>query len=119
MIRLDALSTALVVAVATAGCAAATTDESTAEDPSPSARVTVAVDHCFVQPVTFAGERWNVPFGDQFGWGGGLPPDWQGAGEIVRVSADEARYTDDGGATVVLKHVDDPAVRPVDKALCD
>jgi hypothetical protein len=37
---------------------------------------------------------------------------------MKRVSKDRARFDDDGGSTVVFLPVNDPAVRPVEKALC-
>jgi hypothetical protein len=127
MKRLPALpAVAALVALAT-GCTATTGSE----QPSPrgqeaagatepgSARLKVEMNHCFVEPVTFDGRQWNVPFKKQFGWGGMEPKHWQGAGVMVRVAENTARFNDDGGAAVVFKPVDDPAVRPVEKAVCD
>ncbi|WP_127479226.1 hypothetical protein [Nocardioides pantholopis] len=92
-----------------------------ADSPSPtpaSARVEVAVGHCFVLPVEFDGEQWNVPFEDQFGWGGLQPAGWQGTGVMVRVGEREARFVDRGGATVEFRPVTDPTVRRVEEAWC-
>lgn len=85
---------------------------------APSERLEIDMGHCFVEPVTFDGEQWNVPFDQQFG-GGGLQPDgWVGTGVMTRVDDDEARFADDGGASITFLLVDDPAVTPVEKALC-
>ncbi len=123
--RLLTLTAAVALAVLATGCTATTNSEpspggeaSSATQPS-SARVKVEVNHCFVEPVSFDGEQWNVPFTKQFGWGGMQPERWQGDGVMVRVDENKARFQDDGGATVVFKPVDDPAVRPVEKALCN
>lgn len=86
---------------------------------APSVRLEIELGHCFVEPVAFDGDQWNVPFDDQFG-GGGLEPDnWQGTGVMTRVAEDEARFDDDGGASVTFLLVEDPAVTPVEGALCD
>ncbi len=77
------------------------------------------VNHCFVEPVSLDGEQWNVPFKKQFGWGGMQPKHWQGSGVMVRAGENEARFEDDGGATIVFRPVGDVSVRPVEKALCD
>ena len=74
---------------------------------------------CFVEPVWFDGQQWNVPFEAQFGSGGMQPDRWQGAGVMVRTAASEARFEDDGGAIVVFRPVNDPSVRPVETAGCD
>jgi len=84
-----------------------------------SARIEVKMNHCFVEPVPFDGERCNVPFDRQFGWGGLQPKRWRGTGVMVRVGENQARFKDDGGLTVVFRPVDAPSVRPVKKALCD
>lgn len=114
-----------LVALAT-GCTATTggnpqsrgQEASSATEPV-SARLKVQINHCFVVPVSFDGKQWNVPFKKQFGWGGPQPKNWQGAGVMVRVAENTARFTDDGGSAVVFKPVNDPAVRPVEKAICD
>lgn len=123
--RLFILPAAVALAVVSSGCMAATDGmtspggEASSRSEPASARVTVEVNHCFVEPVSFDGEQWNVPFKKQFGWGGMQPTHWQGAGVMVRAGENEARFKDDGGATVVFRPVDDPSVRLVEKALCD
>ena len=116
---------AAAIAALTFGCVAATdsatspeSEASSASEPA-SARLKVEVNHCFVEPVSFDGEQWNVPFGEQFGWGGMQPKHWHGAGVMVRAGANEARFEDDGGATLVFRPVGDPSVRQVERALCD
>lgn len=84
----------------------------------PSARVKVEMNHCFVLPVAFDGRQWNVPFDKQFGSGGLWPKNWRGVGVMTRVSADRARFADDGGAEVMFRPVDDPRVRPVENVPC-
>lgn len=81
-------------------------------------RLTIEMGHCWVEPVAFDGEQWNVPFDDQFGWGGLEPKNWQGTGVMTRVADDEARFDDDGGSSVTFLLVDDPAVTPVEEAIC-
>jgi len=76
------------------------------------------MNHCFVEPVSFDGEQWNLPFEEQFGWGGLEPKHWRGTGVMVRIDKDQARFEDDGGSTVLFRPVDDPLVRPVEDALC-
>jgi len=98
------------------GRAAAATESATK---APLARVEVKMNHCFVEPVSFDGEQWNVPFDMQFGWGGMEPKRWRGAGVMTRVGEDQARFKDDGGSTVVFRPVDDPLVQPVEDAICD
>lgn len=88
-----------------------------ADDPTPTS-IRVRVNHCFVETLTFDGERWNVPFRGQFGDGGSMPPGWKGRGVIERVSEAEARYTDDGGTTLVFRLADDPSVKEVESAVC-
>lgn len=119
------MGVAAAVALLVAGCTA-TTDSTTPEpkEASPSVvvgnfRVEVELGHCFVEPVLFDGEEWNVPFDSQFGWGGMAPKNWKGTGAMTRVSEDRARFEDDGGSTVAFLPVDHPSVRPVDRALCD
>ena len=53
--------------------------------------------------LAFDGARWRVPHDRQFGRGGALPLTWVGEGRVVRVSADTARYTDDGGTELPLE----------------
>jgi hypothetical protein len=125
MRRLRMLPAAAVsVAVLASGCVAANDSQtspgntaSSGSDPT-SARVQVEVNHCFVEPVSFDGVQWNVPFKEQFGWGGMEPKHWMGTGTMVRTGQYEARFEDDGGATLVFRPVDHPSVRPVEKALC-
>lgn len=83
-----------------------------------SERLEIEMGHCWVEPVTFDGEQWNVPFDQQFGWGGLEPDNWQGTGVMTRVAEDEARFDDDGGSSVKFLLVDDPAVTPVEEAMC-
>ncbi|MCW2791423.1 MAG: hypothetical protein JWO76_521 [Nocardioides sp.] len=125
MSRLLALPAVVVAAVLVVGCAAMPEPEpaphaepSSASGPA-SVRVRVELGHCFVEPVSFDGEMWNVAFEDQFGWGGVPPRHWRGTGVIERVDDDEARFRDDGGATVVFRPLDDPSVRRVERAPCD
>lgn len=108
------------VVVLAAGCASTSTLERPATPPAVSTteRIDVTLDHCFVEPVSFDGEDWNVPFDRQFGWGGLEPADWRGSGMMHRVAADRARFEDDGGSTVIFRQVDDPAVSPVEDAVC-
>jgi hypothetical protein len=116
---------AVALAVLTSGCGSDTDSVTasggrTASGSEPaSARVNVEMNHCFVEPVSFDGEQWNVPFKKQFGWGGPQPSHWQGTGVMVRAGKHDARFKDDGGAMVVLRPVDDPSIRPVENALCD
>lgn len=84
-----------------------------------SGRVTIQMNHCFVEPVTFDGEQWNVPFEQQFGWGGLQPKRWQGVGVMMRLGEQKARFSDKGGATIVFRPVDHPSVREVEKTGCD
>ena len=122
---LNLLATSLAVVGLNAGCVAATDNEvsprGVASFPSgsASARVKVELNHCFVGTVSFDGEKWNVPFNKQFGWGGTPPKGWRGAGVMVRTGQSEARFEDDGGAVLVFKRLNDPSVQPMAKALCD
>jgi hypothetical protein len=124
MTRPVPLPALLALVVLTTGCgvtADSAAPEAIATTASPEARtvrVEVEMGHCFVEPVLFDGRRWNVPFDKQFGWGGLEPRNWVGTGVMKRVSQDRARFDDDGGSTVVFLPVNDPAVRPVEKALC-
>ncbi|MGH3346720.1 MAG: hypothetical protein ACRDO4_07040 [Nocardioides sp.] len=119
------LVAALAVAVLAAGCEAGTT-----LDPSPptpeagsaspdTAEVQVTLGHCFVEPVAFDGELWNVPFRKQFGWGGLAPQGWVGTGVMMRADEDTVRFEDDGGAVVVFRPVEHPSVNRVENAPCD
>ncbi|MEJ7795382.1 MAG: hypothetical protein WKF50_07510 [Nocardioides sp.] len=92
--------------------------ESGSEPASVTERLTIELGHCFVEPVAFDGEQWNVAFDQQFGWGGLAPRNWQGTGVMTRVADDEARFDDGGGATVRFLAIDDPAVTPVEEAIC-
>ena len=86
---------------------------STTAPPAPepvTARVTVEVGHCWVEDVVFDGQAWGLTPDDQFGNGGGMPPSWQGSGVMVRLSADRARYTDDGGTVLTFLPIEDPTV---------
>ena len=38
---------------------------------------------------------------------------------MTRTGDDRARFEDDGGSTVGFRPVDDPSVRPVERAGCD
>jgi hypothetical protein len=120
---LTVLGAVLIAALATS--CTATNDEALPKDPVPStteltsAWVAIQMNHCFVEPVSFDGEQWNVPFQRQFGWGGLQPKRWQGVGTMQRVNEDMARFQDEGGAVVVFRPVDHPTVRRVEKALCD
>ncbi|WP_067433745.1 hypothetical protein [Nocardioides jensenii] len=85
-------------------------------------RISVEVGHCYVASIRFDGERWNVPFRKQFGWGGGDSGHdhraWVGSGAIVRTAPGTARYTDDGGEVLDLLPADHPSVRKVEHAGC-
>lgn len=122
--RALALSCVLALAAGASSCTAATDPEpapgsAPARDIAPaSARVEIEMGHCFVEPVAFDGEEWNVRFSDQFGWGGLEPRRWQGRGVMVRVDADRAVFADRGGATVEFRPVSHPSVRRVETALC-
>ena len=74
--------------------------------------------HCFVHPVAFDGEQWNVPMDKQFGGGGLQPANWRGTGVMTRVGMNRARFKDGGGAVVVFRPVDHPVVRRVENAVC-
>lgn len=120
---LGRLAVAATLVLALAACSDSNDPDPTAtKTPTTSAgpeRITVRLGHCFVEPVTFAGKRWNVRFREQFGTGGLQPPAWRGRGSIELVSPDRAEYTDDGGAELVLLPVEHPAVRKVERAGCD
>lgn len=75
-----------------------------------AARVVLDVGHCWVEDVAFDGQTWGLTERQQLGTGGGMPSGWQGAGVMVRVSADRARYTDDGGKVLTFLPIDDPSV---------
>lgn len=98
-------------------CNADRTDNPQYSTPAP-ARVEIELGHCFVEPVTFDGEMWNVAIDQQFGWGGMQPSNWRGRGLMVRIGENRARYRDDGGGVVIFLPVDDPSVQEVEKALC-
>lgn len=85
---------------------------------SPPTTILVRTNHCFVEPVRFDGELWNVPFSEQFGWGGQMPEEWKGAGTIERVDEAESKYVDDGGAVLTFKPIDDASVVAVETAYC-
>lgn len=124
---------ALAVAASLAGCSSGSSEpEFRPEVPrsgttassvpaSATAAINVSMNHCFVEPISFDGQLWNVPFDDQFGWGGLEPKNWRGSGVITRISEHRARYDDDGGATVLFLPVDHPSVvfPSGGKALCD
>ena len=74
------------------------------------ARVALEVGHCRVEPVAFAGSRWGLPSDRQFGNGGAVPTNWQGAGVMQRLERGLARYVDDGGTVLELLPADDPTV---------
>jgi hypothetical protein len=76
------------------------------------------MNHRSVEAASFDGEQWNVPFKNQFGWEACSPPTGRAPGHGARREP-EARFKDDGGATVVFRPVGDPSVRPVEDALCD
>lgn len=121
-LRRRALVGGCVLACAvTLGCSGPDEDEEPSGSrgtESSAERLTVEMGHCFVEPVSFDGEEWNVPFKKQFGWGGMEPKNWSGTGEMVRVAEDEAHFKDDGGAVVVFRPTDDPSVSRVENALC-
>jgi hypothetical protein len=75
-----------------------------------SARVAVEMGHCWVEDVSFDGQLWGLTDADQFGNGGNPPLSWEGTGVMVRVSADRARYTDDGGSVHTFLPIEDPTV---------
>ena len=138
--RGPALGLAVGLALVLAGCS---TDVLSEPDPSPAAgsqpaptystpsggagaasgasfaSVDVELGHCFVVPVRFDGELWNVPFADQFGWGGLEPDGWTGHGVMTRPARDRAEFVDNLGAVVEFRPVDDPSVVEVESAGCD
>jgi hypothetical protein len=83
----------------------------TSPAPEPvTALVKVEVGHCWVEDVVFDGQAWGLTRDDQFGRGGSMPLPWAGTGVMVRLSVDQARYTDDDGAVLNFLPVDDPRV---------
>lgn len=72
-------------------------------------RVRIEWGHCWLLPVTFDGQEWNVPVREQFGSGGLAPAGWRGDGVMVRDADDRARFFDDGGAVVRFVPADSEA----------
>ena len=83
-----------------------------------TARVAVEMGHCWVEDVSFDGQVWGLTHDDQMGNGGRRPLSWEGTGVMVRLSADRARYTDDGGTVHTFRPVDDPSVFRKQGRLC-
>jgi hypothetical protein len=78
-------------------------DDSTTTTTSAPISVTLALGHCYVEPVTIAGHPWVQRFepGDTaIGQGGPVPPDFTGTGTITILSDTEARYEDQTGLMV-------------------
>lgn len=85
---------------------------------TPSVPVTLTVGHCWVEPVSVGGRRWDVVREDQFGWGGPMPrrlalprPGTAGTAELtgtLAVAGDTAVYVDDSGARLTLVPAGDP-----------
>lgn len=69
--------------------------------------VRLDVGHCWVEPVTIAGEKWDVAREDQFGWGGGEPAGFVGDGHAWP-GGDVMLYVDKSGATLTLVRAGSP-----------
>lgn len=78
-------------------------------EPGPVVReqVTFEIGHCWLEPVTVDGKRWDVIEEDQGGWGGMLPDGFVGEGEAWR-AGDVTLYRDDNGALLSLVPEGDP-----------
>jgi hypothetical protein len=69
--------------------------------------VTLAVGHCFVEPIHAAGRDW-VTRRTYMGYGGGLPRGFTEGGRFSIVSRTEAKFVADGGAEISFKVAPDP-----------
>jgi hypothetical protein len=112
---LNLVPVTLVTALAL-GCSAASEDAG--EEPAPSngdssvasaepgqglgTSVTLAVGHCFVEPLRVAGREW-VTKRLYVGYGGGLPRDFTEEGRFLIRSATTATFVADGGAQIGFK----------------
>jgi hypothetical protein len=69
--------------------------------------VTLAVGHCFVDPLRVAGREW-VTKRPMVGYGGGLPRDFTEEGRFLIKSATTATFVADGGGQIGFKAAPDP-----------
>ena len=90
-----------------------TVDRDIARDAHPLA---LEVGHCWIAPVEFEGEVWDVMAEDQFGWGGGAPRGFASTGEAWR-AGDVVSYRDDSGTLLTLVPADGPWISR--RGLCD
>jgi hypothetical protein len=73
----------------------------------PGASVTLAVGHCFVEPVRVAGREW-VTKRPYVGYGGGLPRGFTEDGRFLIESATSAVFVAEGGAEIGFKVAPNP-----------
>lgn len=88
-------------------------DEILAPTPSATAAaeaqpLSIAANHCWIDPVTIDGTKWAVDRRDQFGTGGRVPEDWTGQGVVDPTVVPPLVYVDSGGAEIRLWPLDDP-----------
>lgn len=76
---------------------------------APAKLVKLEVGHCIVEPVSFHGRTWALPWDKQFGWGGGIPDGWKGTGTVRASSEDRVRYHDRGGSELTMVPADSPS----------
>ena len=69
--------------------------------------LTLEVGHCWIEPVEFAAQTWDVVHNDQFGWGGPHPRDFAGSGYAWR-AGDVLVYQDHSGQWLILVPENDP-----------
>ena len=73
-------------------------------------RVAVTLYHCGIYPLDHAGQRWEVPIGEQPFDATNAPATFVGAGTVERLPTGELAYTDDSG--IQLRFVPDDDVDP-------
>lgn len=73
----------------------------------PGRPMTLRVGHCWIEPVAFEGESWDVVAEDQFGGGGGTPQGFVGTGSAAR-HGDVVSYLDASGHRLTLVPEGDP-----------
>ena len=79
----------------------------------PSERVSIQVDHCYINLVDVFEQLWDAVAEDQFGTGGSgaggeyMPRNWAGLGTVWR-TGDVVTYVDDGGRRLTLVPEGDP-----------
>jgi hypothetical protein len=73
----------------------------------PGTSVTLAVGHCFVEPLRVGGREW-VAKRPHVGYGDGLPRDFTEEGRFLIKSATTAAFVADGGAQIGFKVAPDP-----------